>query len=99
MQKLKEKTSIDFKTKQKNECLERLLILKEKGLLRNVVDDFKRNKLLYYSEQTKLGGILYWLTKDNRAERFENIVNAFEKENNAIVYHVIHCYTDFRRIA
>lgn len=50
-----EKIKTDLRTMQKHEALKRLEILKEKGLLKNVVDDFKKNNLIYYSEQTKLG--------------------------------------------
>lgn len=95
MQKVDEKTNIDLKQKQKIECIERLKILKEKGLLNEVVKDFEKNNLIYYSEQTKLGGVLYWCTQSNGADNFVKLIEEFEQEHNAIVYHAIHCYTEY----
>lgn len=86
----------NLKELQKNEAIMRLEILNKRyGLMKNVVDDFKKNNLLYYSEQTRLGGILYWCTKENGAENFVEKVKEFEEEHNATVYHVIHCHTEF----
>ena len=86
----------ELRDKQKQEAIKRLEILSRNyGLVKDVVNDYKRSNLLYYSEQTKLGGILYWCTKENGAERFETLVREFEEEHNVIVYHVIHCYTSF----
>ena len=84
-----------LRTMQKQEALKRLEILKEKGLLKNVVDDFKKNDLIYYSEQTKMGGILYYCTQSNGADKYVKIIEEFEKEHNAIVYHAIHIFTEF----
>ena len=95
MENLKKELSIDLKQKQKEEAIKRLEILREKGLLKNVVDDFKKESLIYYSEQTKLGGILYWCTKENNAERYVKIIEEFEKEHDVTVYHVIHTYTKY----
>ena len=90
-----EKIKTDLRTMQKQEALKRLEILKEKGLLKNVVDDFKKNDLIYYSEQTKMGGILYYCTQSNGADKYVKIIEEFEKEHNAIVYHAIHIFTEF----
>lgn len=89
------KIKADLRTMQKQEALKRLEILKEKGLLKNVVDDFKKNDLIYYSEQTKMGGILYYCTQSNGADKYVKIIEEFEKEHNAIVYHAIHIFTEF----
>ena len=89
------KIKTDLRTMQKQEALKRLEILKEKGLLKNVVDDFKKNDLIYYSEQTKMGGILYYCTQSNGADKYVKIIEEFEKEHNAIVYHAIHIFTEF----
>ena len=86
----------ELKQRQKAEAIKRLNILKDKfGLLKNVVDDFEKENLLYYSEQTRLGGMLYWCTKDNGVENLENIVKDSELTQNSIVYHAIHTYTEF----
>ena len=89
------KIKTDLRTMQKQEALKRLEILKENGLLKNVVDDFKKNDLIYYSEQTKMGGILYYCTQSNGADKYVKIIEEFEKEHNAIVYHAIHIFTEF----
>lgn len=93
-----EKIETDLKQLQKSEAIKRLEILNKKGLVDYVTKDFKKNDLLYYSEQTRLGGILYWCTKENGAENYLDKVKDFEKEHNAVVYHVIHCYTTFGEI-
>ena len=95
MPKVEEKTNIDLIQKQKIECIERLKILKEKGLLNEVVKDFEKNNLIYYSEQSYLGGILYYCTQSNGADKFVKLIEEFEEEHKAKVYHAIHCYTEY----
>ena len=90
-----EKIKTDLRTMQKQEAIKRLKILRQQGLLKNVVDDFRKNNLIYYSEQTQLGGVLYWCTQANGANRFVKVIEEFEQEHNATVYHAIHCYTEF----
>lgn len=86
----------ELKKEQKVEAIERLKILnKNFELLKNVVNDFEKKDLLYFSEQTSLGGILYWCTKENGYNEYVDLIKKFEEENNAIVYHAIHCYTEF----
>ena len=47
---------------------------------------------LYYSERTKLGGILYWL--ENEPE-WEKKVREIEKDFDIMVYHLTHEHTEF----
>ena len=69
--------------KMQEEAEKRLNALK---LHKNVMNDFKRGKL-NYSENTRLGGILYWL---NNEPEWEETVKKIEQDNNVIVYHVAH---------
>lgn len=64
---------------KKNEAIERMKILK---LHSNVIRDFQEEDKLNMSEN---GGFLYWLD-----EAQQKIVQDFEKQNNALVYHVLH---------
>lgn len=73
-----------MKDKQKQEALERMRMLK---LSDNVIREFEQEGIINMSEN---GGFLYWLDSDQQA-----IVDDFETEHNAIVYHVIHSYTQF----
>lgn len=76
------KTSVS-REKQLNEGVKRLRKL---CVMPNVVTEFKEGKL----NRSDYGGILYWLD-DKEAK----MVKAFEKENNAVVYHVIKSYSQF----
>ena len=57
-----------------------------------VIEEFKTCLKREYSEPTQLGGILYWV--DNEPT-WAKIVEDFENEYHALVYHVIHSYTSF----
>lgn len=71
------------KTQQKQEALKRMKLLK---LYPNIVKEFEKDGIVNLSEN---GGFLYWLDSNQKA-----IVDRFETENNALVYHVIfYCYT------
>jgi len=72
------------RTVQKQEALERMKMLK---LHENVIREFEKEDLINLSEH---GGILYWL--DDKQKEY---VARFEREHNAVVYHVIHNYTEF----
>ena len=76
---------------KKTEALARMKMLK---LHKNVVNDFESEGKLNYSEPARLGsalvGVLYWL-EDEEAK----LVREFEEEYKAVVYHVIHSYTEF----
>ena len=72
------------KAKQKQEALERMKMLK---LHSNIIKEFDKDGIVNLSEN---GGFLYWLNSDQQA-----IVDEFEAEHDALVYHVIHNYTEF----
>ena len=72
------------KAKQKQEALERMRMLKFHG---NIIKEFDKEGIVNLSEN---GGFLYWLDSDQQA-----IVDEFEAEYNAVVYHVIHNFTEF----
>ena len=67
---------------QKQEAIHRMKMLNLHG---NVIREFEQEDRLNMSEY---GGFLYWLNSDQQA-----IVDEFEAEWNALVYHVIHSYT------
>ncbi len=73
-----------MKTKQKQEAIERMKMLK---LSDNIIREFEKEGIINMSEN---GGFLYWLDSDDQA-----IVDEFQTEHNALVYHVIHSYTEF----
>ncbi len=72
------------KAKQKQEALERMKMLK---LSDNIIREFEKDNIINMSENS---GILYWLEEKEQA-----IVNEFETKHDALVYHVIHNYTEF----
>lgn len=72
------------KAKQKQDALERMKMLK---LHDNVIREFEKEGIVNMSEN---GGYLYWLDSDQQA-----IVDNFESEYDAVVYHVIHSFTEF----
>lgn len=72
-----------LKEKQKIEALKRMRMLQ---LMPQVIKDFEKNNKVYYSERQNafFNAILYWV--DNE-KKYVDIVNKFEKEHNALVYH------------
>lgn len=68
---------------QKQEAIKRMKLLK---LHENPIKEFEKDGKLNQSEH---GGMLYWLDENQ-----QEIVKKFETEHNAVVYHVIHNYTD-----
>lgn len=72
------------KAKQKQEALERMKMLKLHG---NIIKEFDKEGIVNLSEN---GGFLYWLDSNQQA-----IVDEFETEHDALVYHVIHDCTEF----
>ena len=70
--------------RKKQEALERMKMLK---LYPNIIREFEKDNTVNLSEN---GGILYWL--DDQQKEY---VSEFETEHNALVYHVIHNYTEF----
>lgn len=77
------------KSKLKEEAIARLEMLQKQGLLKNVVKDFKEKDLRYYSLQSPLGGMLYWLNDLGGGEEYQKAVEEFEEKNNCLVYHAI----------
>ena len=72
------------KEKQIKEAIERMKML---GLYQPVIKEFEKENVINVSEH---GGILFWLNDEQK-----QIVNEFENKYNAVVYHVIHNYTEF----
>ena len=69
---------------KKTEALERMKML---NLYPNIIREFEKDNILNLSEN---GGFLYWLDDQQK-----ECVSEFETEHNALVYHVIHNYTEF----
>ena len=74
------KISIEEK---KQEAIERMKSLK---LYPNIIKEFEKENIVNMSEN---GGFLYWLTDEQK-----EIVSEFEQENDVLVYHVIHNFTE-----
>lgn len=68
---------------QKQEAIARMKMLKMHD---NPIREFEKEDKINQSEH---GGLLYWLD-----ELQEQYVKAFEEKHKAVVYHVIHNYTD-----
>ena len=66
--------------------------MRKLGLYNQVINEFKNDQVVEYSEPTKLGGILYWVSNN---PEWEQEIMKFESEYNGLVYHVIHSYTEF----
>lgn len=82
--------------KQKQEAIKRLNVLRSKGLMTEVVNAFIEKDLVFYSEKTALGGILYWFTEDNGVPKsWIESVKKFEDEYKAKVFHITHETTQF----
>lgn len=79
-----------MKEKQREEAIARLS--KIPNLHPDVLNSFKKDGTVFYSEQTRLGGILYWISNN---EDFVELVKNFEEEYHALVYHAILNFTEF----
>lgn len=82
----------DLRMKQKAEALERLQSIR--GLNKKVIQDFKTQGVVYYSERLNaiFDGILYYASNE---EDIENTIKNFEKKYNYLVYHAILTHTNF----
>ena len=69
--------------RKKQEALNRMKTL---NLFENAIRDFQQDNKVNMSEC----GFLYWLDEEQT-----KMVSEFETEHNALVYHVIHNYTEF----
>jgi hypothetical protein len=69
--------------KQKQEALKRMKMLQ---IMKEVIEDFKENDKLYYSERQNsfFNATLYWV--DNKPE-WAQTIKEFEKKNGVLVYH------------
>ncbi len=85
----------DLRMKQKAEALERLESIK--GLNKKVIQDFKTQGVVYYSERLNaiFDGILYYTSNE---EDIENTIKNFEKKYNYLVYHAILTHTTFGNV-
>lgn len=86
-----------LKDSQRKVASERLHKLVAKGMMPAVADDFDDNEhLVYYSERTPLGGILYWANDlGDCPQEVQDKIKELEDKYNSIVYHITHEYTDF----
>jgi len=69
---------------QKNEAIERMKML---DIYEPAIREFEKENVINVSEY---GGILFWLNNEQ-----QKIVKEFEEHYNAVVYHLIHNYTEF----
>ena len=69
--------------RKKQEALDRMKTL---NLYPNIIKEFQQDNTVNMSEL----GFLYWLTDEQK-----QYVSEFETEHGALVYHVIHNYTEF----
>ena len=76
---------------QKQEAIKRMKMLK---IMKEVIQDFKDNDKLYYSERQNsiFCATLYWL--DNHPE-WAGMVKEFEAETGYLVYHAQLTHTEF----
>ena len=74
----------NLREKQKQEAIERMKMLK---IYSQAIKEFEKENVINVSEH---GGILFWLDDEQ-----QEMVKRFEEKYNAVVYHVIHNYTEF----
>lgn len=74
----------ELRIRQKQEAIERMKMLK---IYSQAIKEFEKENVINVSEH---GGILFWLDDEQ-----QEMVKRFEEKYNAIVYHVIHNYTEF----
>ena len=74
----------NLREKQKQEAIERMKMLK---IYTQAIKEFEKENVINVSEH---GGILFWLDDEQ-----QEMVKQFEEKYNAVVYHVIHNYTEF----
>lgn len=79
----------ELREKQKQEAIKRLEILQSEYMLhKNVLNEFKADETIYYSENFGgyMQGILYWL---HNKDEFVKVVKEIEEKRNIYVYHCI----------
>ena len=84
------------RTEMELEAINRLEILKRRGLMGTVVGRYKRGRTVYYSEFNGFCGALYYFNDLGGAKpEWVQLVKELEEEKGFLVYHVTHCYYDF----
>ena len=74
----------NLREKQKQEAIERMKMLK---IYSQAIKEFEKENVINVSEH---GGILFWIDDEQ-----QEMIKRFEEKYNAVVYHVIHNYTEF----
>lgn len=74
-----------LREEKKNEAIIRMKAL---GIFPETINQFRKDDLV--SESAPPMGACFWLTDEQRAR-----VKKFEELHNALVYHVVHSYTNF----
>ena len=74
----------NLKIEQKQEAIARM---KKLDIYAPAITEFEKENLVNKSEH---GGILYWLDENE-----QEMVKEFEEKYGAMVYHIIHNYTNF----
>lgn len=74
----------NLKLEQKQEALNRMRML---DIYSPAIKEFEKENVVNKSEH---GGMLYWLDENE-----QEFVKEFEEKYNAVVYHIIHNYTEF----
>lgn len=89
----------ELREKQKQEAIKRLEILQKEYMVhKNVLNEFKADETIYYSENFRgyQQGILYWL---HNKDEFIKVVKEIEEKRNIYVYHcILNHYRDDRDV-
>lgn len=74
---------------KKKEALKRM---KNLGLMKDVIDAFKNDNVIHYSERInkQFPAVLYWVTNE---PRYVDAIKKFEEKYDALVYHCILTHT------
>ena len=78
---------------RENQKLEAIRRMKALHLAKNVIKDFEKDNVVYYSERQNkfFDGILYWVSNE---PEYVKIIKDFEAKHNALVYHAQLTHTD-----
>lgn len=79
------------RTEMKNEALRRM---KELGIMREVIEQFKKDNIVHYSERMnkQFNAVLYWLSNE---KEYVDKVKEFENRTGSLVYHCILTHTEY----
>lgn len=82
--------------KRKFLAKERLEKMTKKGLMPCVSEDFNKSGLLYYSDRSPLGGMLFWANDDGSLpKKVQQQIKDLEEKYKVTVYHITHEYLVF----